>query len=161
MAALVVPSFVSMLATSELRAGARDLRSQLLFARDLAVRQATHTRLVIDEIEGTSRVMVLAPTEVAEDDHDREWQEVVDQLGAERWLPEGISFARVIATDDSAEPQVTFSPDGRGQEFYVALSGPGDRRLAIHVDAVTGQPKVLDPDEAEEMERLELAGGTP
>jgi len=148
---LAVPSFVSMLANSKLKAATRAVLSQTRYARDLAVRKQTYARLVIDDVAGTSDVMVLTP---AEEGEQATWETVTEDLGRERALPDGVAFDRLISSDPDGEPQVTFAPDGRGEEFYVSLTGGDDRRLAVRVDGVTGLAEILAADEAEQREYL-------
>lgn len=151
---MAVPSFVSMLANSRLKAATRGLLSQTRYARDLAVRKQTYARLVVDDIAGTSDVLVLVP---AEDGGQANWETVEDDLGRARTLPEGVAFDRLISSDADGEPQVTFQPDGRGQEFYVSLTDGDDRKLAVRVDGVTGLAEILDAEEAASREEQ----GTP
>ncbi len=148
---LAVPSFVSMLANSRLKAATRAVLSQTRYARDLAVRKQTFARLVIDDVAGTSDVVVLVP---ADNDGQATWESVTDNLGRLRELPEGVAFDRLISSDLDGEPQVTFSPDGRGQEFYVSLTDGEDRQLAVRVDGVTGLAEIMAADEASEREYL-------
>jgi Tfp pilus assembly protein FimT len=154
---LAVPSFVSLLSNSRLKAATRAVLSQVRYARDLAVRKQTYVRLVIDDVAGTSDVVALVPA--GDDQQQSTWESVTEDLGRLRELPEGVAFDRLISSDPDGQPQVTFSPDGRGQEFYVSLADSDDRRLAVRVDGVTGLAEILAADDAAEREYLGEGGG--
>ena len=154
---LAVPSFVSLLSNSRLKAATRALLSQVRYARDLAVRKQTYVRVVVDDVAGTSDVVALVPSE--DDAQQADWESVTDDLGRLRTLPDGVAFDRLISSDPEGQPQVTFSPDGRGQEFYVSLNDADDRRLAVRVDGVTGLAEILAADEASERDYLGEAEG--
>lgn len=149
---LAAPTFFSLLAHSRLRGAARTVLAQCQVARDLAIRRNTHTRVTFDTVEGTTEVLELVPEA---EGGGRAWQLSRDPLAAPRRLPEGCVFDRMITAEESGEPQVTFSCDGRGEELFVSIRDGGDRRLAIHVSGTSGAAEILSPADGEAFERFE------
>lgn len=149
MSTMVAPSLNSLLASSRLKAATRAVLVQTRYARDIAVRKQTYARLVIDDVARTSEVLVLIPAEAGGQGH---WESATETIGRLRPLPDSVEFDRLITSDRDGEPQVTFSPDGRGQEFYVALVDKDQRKLALRVDGVTGITEILSAEAAAERE---------
>ena len=152
---LVVPSFISVLAGRRLRSGARDLLAQCRYARDLAVRKRSYARVTLDQankVHGVSLLVTDATTK------QKDWQLVSDSLGGPHALPTGVTIDRVISSDPSGEAVVSFFPDGRGQDFYVALKDADNRRLGVHVAGTTGTCEVLSPEDFDRLSQLAAQG---
>lgn len=149
--AIVLPSFAGALAESRLRAGARGLLAQCRYARDLAVRRGTYARVEIDPVNGSHAVSVL---DTDPQTGERKWVSDTHPLGQPHRLPERVSFDRLIAASETGDEAVTFSPDGRGEDWLVSIRDERDRRLAVRVAAVTGTAEVLSPDDYETLEEM-------
>ncbi|MCC7491964.1 MAG: prepilin-type N-terminal cleavage/methylation domain-containing protein [Fimbriimonadaceae bacterium] len=154
--ALVVPSLQASLATSRLRAAARGVLGQARWSRELAVQRGTWVRLRLD-LQRDAASSLIEWWERQPEEGDPGWREVTDPWGAARPLPPELRFDRLISEDPSGEPAVIFGPDGRAQEFFVALADRADRRLALHVSATTGLSEILSPADGEAFEQLDAA----
>ncbi len=159
-AGVAMPSFTGLIANSRLRAGVRGLLSHCRLARDLAITRGTYTRVVIDEVTGQYSLLVYVKPDTKTKDPSVDstrsgWQPTTDSLAGPRVLPEGISFHRVISSDTGGEPQVTFSPDGRAQDFLLSLRDPSSRRLGLKVVGTTGLSSIISPEDRDEFARLD------
>jgi len=156
--AAVTPSFVATYAESRLRSGLRQIVAACRYARDRAVTRNEPVRVNFDV--DAQEVYVALETTTAETEAP---QEGVDSafLGRRRTLPEGVSFQRIEALDGEqrVRDSITFTPDGRGENVVVVLTGPQDRQAAVAVDEVTGQCRIVTMEELEGMGGVEGLGG--
>lgn len=177
MSAVAAPSFINLLSTSRLRAGARGVLAQCRYARDLATRERTYARVMFDPEGGVSQVELLEKAEAAEPGSrgavtpvggsrggvgltgDEQWVAPGAALGAPRRLPDGIEFDRMASRDAEGATEITFAPDGRGVDFFLTLRDSRDQTLAVHVSATTGTVRIIAPEDDEAMEHLEREFG--
>lgn len=146
--AAVTPSFVATYAESRLRSGLRQIVAVCRYARDRAVTRNEAVQVCF-EVE-TREVYVAVGTTAEETEAP---QEAADSafLGQPRTLPDGVSFHRIEALNSEQRPRdyITFTPDGRGENVVVVLTGPQGRQAAVAVDEVTGQCRIVTLEELE------------
>lgn len=171
LAAAAAPSFWNLAATSRLRGAARGLASQCRYARDVAVNRGTYVRVALDVDNGASAVLVLEEREdqrldstayggrlerdlAPRDWEATEWVASGTNLGRPKRLPDGVFFERMLSKQPDGEPAVTFSPDGRAEDWFIVIADNRDQQLAVHVRGVTGRIQVLSPEDRETFESL-------
>lgn len=96
----------------------------------------------------------------------REWIPVQSHMGRERRLPTGITFSYVGGRPDQEDDErrsareeelgstrdlgtdwVEFYPDGTAEDTYMELTNTADNALWVHVDPITGVPRILSKEE--------------
>jgi Tfp pilus assembly protein FimT len=119
-AALVLPSLHGPLESARFRQGGAEVRAAMVRARSEAAAGGRTRALRLDLDRGGYGT----PAD-----------------NALRQLPEGVRVAAVEGPDGKVEAGVAlvrFYPDGSADEAEVVLAGPGEARIRLKVDPLTG-----------------------
>lgn len=151
MTGAILPSLGNYGAASRLRAGARGVVSQMRYAREIAVRHNTHARFEIDADTGLSRVSELT---TVEPESEPQWHADTHAGGLPRALPDGVRFARSAARGSKPAQSVMFSPDGRGEDWFVVIADRRDEQLIVRVEPTLGTARVLSASDGQDYQEL-------
>ena len=128
-AALVIPSFSVGLRGLELETTARDLITRMKQARSESVSSQKVFRIVLAKDEETSYYLLT-----------NDYEEELKRFD----LPKGVTFVTEPVTESV---KVSFYPNGRSSGSLFLLRNEAGKQVNILVDAVTGFPKVIRPEE--------------
>ncbi|MGD8238551.1 MAG: GspH/FimT family pseudopilin [Armatimonadota bacterium] len=165
-AGLVLPRFAAAHSRAALKTGAREVVTTLGYARSQATAEGRSYRVEIDPRSGEFATTCFRPEEDSQDSYVPH----VGVMSGTMTLPAGVSFTRVAVgedaggvqapgstarTDTSGTVRIQFSPDGTVDQAVIVIANEDGDELALLLDQLTGRPRVLETEEAEEL-RSEL-----
>ena len=127
-AAVILPSFTTGMQGIRLNTAARDMVTKLKQARSRAIAEQRSYRVAFGS-PGQEE-----PTYSITDDYGVEVEKIE--------LPRGFK----LILDSEVEPVVSFYPNGRSSGFQLLIQNPGEYRLVVEVDRISGLAKARKPD---------------
>jgi prepilin-type N-terminal cleavage/methylation domain-containing protein len=134
----VMPVYVGAMNATAVRNAQSDLLATLRFIQEVAVKESREYRLYLSEKEGKYWVMRLAGLE----DNEKQFEEVEEEYGKEKTLPEGLVITRIKARKDGNAHFIACLPNGASDQATIALRDEkrrGRATITIEVKGVLGK----------------------